>query len=352
MSRHENSKAVTLRDVAQRAGVSSSTVSRVLNRPDLVDESTKATVNKAIEELGYIHSKPKKRTTSKASSGTVAIMVPDLENPHFQVFVDITEKKLLNMNYMTMLCIFENNPDKIDLYFQELLEKKIDGCIMACLQPGSDSPWTRKFLDQIPTVAIQCDIEGIDSIMTTDEEGTYEMLENLVRLGHKKIGFIGYSWNLSLFERRLNAYKNIHNKYNLPLNEEYIGFSGADLQSGYEQGCRILSLPDRPTAIHCFNTFVAMGVYIAIRDKKLRIPEDISLSGFDDAPVANIITPPLSVVSQPIEAMAASSVNILTERMKGGNTLPLQNVVFPTSLIIRQSTGICPDLIFAPAGTQ
>lgn len=100
-----------------------------------------------------------------------------------------------------------------------------------------------------------------------------------------------------------------------------------------------MSLPDRPTAIHCFNTKVAMGVYIAIRDNKLRIPEDISLSAFDDAPITQLFTPPLSVVSQPLEAMVSTAIDFLMKRIEGNRNAPLQHVIFPNTIMQRESIG-------------
>lgn len=338
MGKRSAYKSITISDVAKRAEVSASTVSRVLNNPDLVDEATKRDVQAAIEELGYVHVKQKSNKKSK-SRGMVAFMVPDVENPHFQELIRMVEEKLSKMNYSMLLCIFNNDEVAIDKYLENLLTRNIDGCIMTCLRPAPDSAWISKFINQIPTVSIQSDVEGLDSIDTTEEQSTYEMIERLIQLGHTKIGFVGYSWNLSVFENRINAYKKIHENYHLPFREEYVGYTGIDLQSGYQEGCRILSLPDRPTAIHCFNTRVAMGVYIAIRDNKLRIPDDISLSAFDESSITQLFTPPLSVVSQPLDAMVSTAIDFLMKRIKEGRDAPLQHVVFPNTILQRYSIG-------------
>ncbi len=338
MSKRSAYKSITISDVARKAEVSASTVSRVLNNPDIVDEKTKSAVQAAINELGYVHVKQKNNKKSKME-GMIAFMVPDVENPHFQELIRLLEEKLAKMNYSMLLCIFNNDESTIDKYLENLLTRNIDGCIMACLRPSADSVWIPKFINKIPTISIQSDVEGLDSINTTEEESTYEMIESLVRFGHKKIGFVGYSWNLSVFEKRLNAYKRIHENYNLPFREEYVGYTGIDLQSGYQEGCRILSLPDRPTAIHCFNTRVAMGVYIAIRDNKLRIPEDISLSAYDESPITELFTPPLSVVSQPLDAMVSTAIDFLMKRIREGRDAPLQHVVFPNTILQRYSIG-------------
>ena len=193
MSRKKGSKkAVTLQDIAARAGVSISTVSRVLNQPESVDEQKRIPVQAAIKEMGYVrvstHSVRKGKSNSK---GLVALMVPDVANPHFQEFISLVERRLSEMDYMMLLCIFDNQPEIIDKYFREILQRKVDGCIMACLRPAQDSPWVQKLITSIPVVAVQSDIEGIDKIETTDEQGTYEMVDYLISMGHRRIGFIG-----------------------------------------------------------------------------------------------------------------------------------------------------------------
>lgn len=338
MGKRSAFKNITITDVAKKAGVSASTVSRVLNNPDIVDEETQNAVQAAIDELGYVHTKPKSGRKPK-TQGVIAFMVPDVENPHFQDLIRLIEEKLAKMGYSMLLCIFNNNEGTIEKYLENLMTRNIDGCIMTCLRPSPESVWIEKFIHKIPTISIQSDVNGVDSVATTEEESMYEMIDRLVQLGHKKIGFIGYSWNLSVFEKRMNAYRRIHEKYNFPFREEYIGYAGIDIQSGYQEGCRILCLPDRPTAIQCFNTRVAMGVYMAIRDNKLRIPEDISLSAFDETSITQLFTPPLSVVSQPLEAMVSTAIDFLMKRINGDKDAPVQHVVFPDTIIQRDSIG-------------
>lgn len=346
MRKRSENRRITLNDIAQKAGVSVSTVSRVLNNPDIVDEFTKKQVQAVLDELEYVPPMKQngKNNNRLKTRGMIVVLVPDTDNPHYQELVRLAERNLTKLGYSMILCVFNNNMEILERCFQELLVRNIDGCIISALKLPADSVWAPKFLEQIPTVSIQADIEGIDSVNTMDGEGTYDIIEHLVKLGHKKIGFVGYSQNVSAFERRFNAYKKIHKDYNLPFREEYVGYVKTDLQSGYQEGCRLLSLPDRPTAIHCFNTRVAMGVYIAIRDKKMRIPEDVSLSAFDEVPITQLFTPPLSVVSQPLEVMVSTAVELLLKRMNGEKDMPFQNVVFPTTFIQRLSIGPAKDI--------
>ncbi len=339
-------KKVTMRDVAEIANVSVSTVSRVINEPESVDISKRESVEQALAISGYIVKIDRAKTTAskaKRFKGNIALMVPDIANPHFQEFIFLIERQLIAIGYMMTLCIFENKDEIIDKYFKDLISRNFDGCIMCCLRPSEESIWARRFVELVPIVSIQSDIDGVDSINTTDKEGTFEIVEHLVSMGHQRIAFIGYSWNLSLFERRLNAYKEVHIKHGLPIRDEYIGYCEANLKSGYEEACKILSLSPRPTAIHSFNTYTAMGVYMAIRDNKLSIPKDISISAMDETPITHMFTPSLSVVSQPIELMAKTGVEMLIDRLENGKKFPPKNVIFPTTLLLRKSIGFCTE---------
>lgn len=334
-------KKVTLKDIAVKSGVSISTVSRVLNNSPNVPTATKKMVKAVIQELGYV-AKIRSNDELKQNNGFIALMVPELANPFTYELTNMIERLISQAGYSMILSIFNNDMDLIEEYSRELLAKKINGCVCICMQPMMEKSWFYKMVKKIPTVCFQSDVENLDQVETTDGEGTFEMIEHLIRLGHKRIGFIGYNWNHSLFDRRIDAYKAAHEKHGIEIDNELVCLSEANLKSGYDQACRLLSLPKRPTAIHCLNSYTAMGVHMAIRDKRLRIPEDISLSGFDETPVNQVLTPPLTVVGQPLESISSTLIQILLERMENGMEAPWRTVTFPTSLYLRQSVGRCP----------
>jgi DNA-binding LacI/PurR family transcriptional regulator len=340
-------KKVTISDIAKAAGVSPTTVSRVINYPELVESETKKSILAIMDNLKYIN--PKKKNINKFSGPErqiIALMIPNDENPYYQTLISMVEKRLTSSGYLLLLCIYNNDAENINAHLLNLMNQGISGCIMSYINPQDNVPLVSEFVKKIPSVAFQANIEDIDSVEANEESGSYEMLEHLIQLGHKKIAFVGYFSNLMAYERRFAAYKKIHKDYNLPLRSEYIceykGHTGLDFQTSYREGCRLLSLPDRPTAIHCFNLKVAIGVYAAIRDFKLRIPEDISLSGFDDLQLTQLFTPPLSVVGVPMDSMVSTAISYLKQRIEGGPDMPKQHIMFPTSLYQRSSTGPAP----------
>lgn len=337
MPKDDTAKKITLKDIAERAEVSISTVSRALNQPEKVDEETMSRVNKVINDFNY--TKPKKETTGskkKISSGTIAVMVPDIYNPYFQQFVTVISKSLAKKNYLMLLCVHEHSSELVDKYCRELIRKKVDGCIISCMGPKSYSPWVKKLTEAMPVCVSQSAVPDVDTVDTYDEQGTYEMLELLIKQGHRKIGFLSDKATQTLFGRQ-DAYKKIHEDYNIPINPDYIICTNTELQTSFEQACRLMSLEDRPTAILCFCLSVAMGAYIAIRDVGLRIPEDISVVSLDDAEITRLFEPPISVVSQPADSIASATVDLVLARIKNGSTEKPKRIVFPTTLINRKS---------------
>ena len=361
-------KKVTLSDVAREANVSSSTVSRVLNNPEIVDANTRKNILSVMSRLDYVYSKgsssPSQAQNQDPSGrkipkkGIIALMIPSDENPFYQTMISLVERTLTKAGYLMLLCIFNNDPENIDAYLQNLFSQQVDGCIMAFIKPDVHSAMYKKFTSLIPCVSFQSETDHVDSVSADEETGTYEMLDRLVNFGHKKIGFVGYFSNLLSYERRFGAYKRIHADHDLPIRSEYIseykGQTGLDFQTSYREGCRLLSLPDRPTAIFCFNLKVAIGVYTAIRDYKLRIPEDISICAFDELQIAQVFSPPLSVVGMPLQGMVSSAFDFLRDRIENTSvaeadpqsevTENAQHILFPTTVHQRASIGPAPDL--------
>lgn len=340
-------KEITMQDIAAVADVSVSTVSRYLADNTAVSGEAAVAVAEAVTRLGYVHTpriKEQNFSQGRVKTGTIVLMVPNMQNPHFNELVDLIGREVQKEGYFMTLCINNNSPETMETHYKMMCSQKIIGCISACVATERSGKWYRKARRQIPMVTIQSDVRDSDTIMTSDEEGTFEMVEYLIRLGHKHIAFIGHSWDIELFSRRLRAYKSALEKYGIPVRNEYISLCQANSSSGYEQACRIISLPKRPTAIHCFNTYTATGVYLAIRNNKLSIPGDISLSSFDDAAIATVLTPTLTVVSQPMEAIAKTAVQLVLERRQNGLDAPPQHVNFPTTMVVRESVGPCAGI--------
>ena len=338
-------KKVTLVDVAREANVSATTVSRVINKPELVDEETRGKILDVMKEINYVHLKNPAAQTSKSvlsgKRGIITLIIPNDDNPYYSTLISFVEKRLEKAGYLMTLSVFNNDADNIEDYLRVYLDQKIDGCIMTYIRPDNRSDLFSKYIKCIPTISFQSDIDNIDSVIAEEYTGTFEMLEQLIKFGHRKIGFVGYFSNMTSYVLRVKAYRDVHEKYNIPLRDEYIieyeGETGIEYDISYREGCKLLSLQDRPTAIFCFNVKTAIGIYSAIRDYKLKVPDDISLCAFDELQINQLFTPPLTAVGIPMEAMVDTAVEMLISRIEKGNNKPVQRVNFPTTFYMRSS---------------
>ncbi|HEY5586084.1 MAG TPA: LacI family DNA-binding transcriptional regulator [Ruminiclostridium sp.] len=329
-------KQLTICDIASKAGVSISTVSRVINDSGLIGKKTTLKVQKIIEEMCYIPNEMARGLLRKASK-TVGLIVPDLSNPFFVEFIKSVEEVVSRNGYILSLCNSNLNHDKEKQYIQQLAEKRADGIIFISTFVKNPEIILR-LRDQIAIVAVQTEIEGIDCIETTDYLGIIEGVQHLIDLGHKKIGFIYWGPEVKATQNRYKAFEHALIKNGIEVKEEYIIAGGFTGESGYFMTKKLLELPDPPTAIQAGNDSFAFGAYLAIMESGLKIPDDISIVGFDNIMMANISNPPLTTVSQPIYTMGQEAAELLIQNISQGPKEVNKKIVLPTKLIVRGST--------------
>lgn len=337
-----SSKNITISDIAKKAGVSISTVSRVLNNSELVSKKTKIKVQKIMDELNYIPNEMA-RGLIKKNSKAIALIIPDILNPYYSELIKGVENVVNKQGYSMFLCNTNYNHNKEKAYILEMVERRVDGIIIIStfLQ---DQEFINNLKDRIKIVTIQTFIDGIDNISTNDEKGMTEALEHLIKLGHKKIAFICI--DIRNCSNRYKAYKDTLEKNGIPFRKEYVKEYLADNVNvdmfkdsiGYKMTKQLLELKDPPTAIQTLNDYLAYGAYIAIKEKNLRIPDDISVIGFDDIIVSKIIDPPLTTVQQPIYDMGETGGELLLSNIIEGPKTVRREIILPTKLIIRKST--------------
>jgi len=327
---------LTIGDIARIAKVSKTTVSRVINNSSLVNKQTKKKVLKVIEEMNFTPN-ALARSLTKKTNKTIGFLIPDILNPFYMEIIQSIEEVVSKQGFSMYLCVTNQDPKKEEFYLNEMLERRTSGLIVVCTSINN-SELLEKARKNIKMVSIHADIEGVDKIDTTGEQGTFEIIEHLISLGHKKIGFIGYRFDIVALNNRLLGYKKALEKHRIPIRDEYI-LEGTVLgNSGYYMTNKLLDLDDPPTAIHCFNEYLAMGAYMAISERNLKIPQDISLTGFDDLFMSKLIRPRLTTVSQPISTMGQIAGELLIKNILEGAKPVSQSIVLPTKLIIRDST--------------
>ena len=327
-------KAQTIRDIAAKAGVAVCTVSRVLNNSDLVSKKTRKKVEKAIAECNYIPNEMA-RSLQRQKSKTIALIIPDLSNPFYAELFFGVEEVMSSEGYYIFVCNTKYLEENEHRYIKEMLAKGIDGLIFMSLYYCGDEIFdlVRK---NVASVAVQTYVKDMDLILTDTSRVVTEACNHLFELGHTKIAFI--CLDRAITADRLNAYISAHQAAGIAVREEYIidGYTADTL--GYMAVEKLLSLPEPPSAIQCINDYTAMGVYSALLELGLKIPEDISVIGYDDIKIAKILNPPLTTISQPILEMGRTAGEMLLQQIKRDQIA--REVHLPSRLIIRDSTSV------------
>jgi LacI family transcriptional regulator len=331
-----SSEPVTIIDVAREAGVSYATVSRVINHEDYVKPETRERVTAALKRLGYVGNR-QARTLRGGRTHTVGLLVRGLDTGYIGEIVRGIDRELVAHHYDLMLYTTHWRQQSESRYIETLTQGMVDGLLLVL--PRTPENYLDRLRERhFPYVLI--DHQGIDSIGpavgATNRQGGHDATHYLLELGHRHIGFITGDMQLGCAQERLQGYKDALQEYDIALYAQWV-VEGDFLQpSGYAGAVTLLARSPRPTAIVASNDVMALGVMEAVRDHGLRIPEDISIIGFDDIPQAASVHPPLTTIRQPLEEMGRVAAQLLLEMIKNDDQ-PNQHIALPTQLIKRHS---------------
>jgi LacI family transcriptional regulator len=327
---------ITIVDVAREAGVSYSTVSRVLNGYEFVKEDTRQRVLEAAQRLGYVANQ-QARSLAGGKTRVIGLLVPGLDNGYVGEVARGVDEEIARAEYEMVLYTTHRNEGKERSYAVKLARGLSDGLLLVVpLVTGEYLEALRE--QQFPYVLIdQTDPANQSSIVdSTNWQGAYEVTQYLIRLGHKRIGFITGLMTLTSAVDRLDGYKAALLDHHLAYDPALV-MPGDFLQaSGYPAANRLMDLPQRPTAIFASNDLSAFGAMEAIRDRGLDIPGDISIVGFDDMPQASLVYPQLTTVRQPLDQMGRVAARMLIDEIEHPRHAP-RRVTLSTSLVIRDS---------------
>lgn len=331
--------AVTIREVAERAGVSTMTVSRVLNESQKVQPETRQKVEQAIKELGYVPN-ALARGLSSQKTGVLALIVPDVANPFFTKLVRGAENVAWQNGYRTLLCNTENDLQREKAYIEDMVTQRIEGALVS---PTSDH--SRRHLSmlekhEVPVVMIDRSVEGVqyDLVEGDNLGGARRLVEHLIGLGHRRIAMVGGPLDISTSRDRLKGYRQALEAAGIAYEPELVIQTNVDQRGGYQAVKQLLQLKPRPQAVFSVNNLVAVGIVQGVREAGLNVPKDLALVCFDDIEHASIICPFLTVMAQPAESFGTLALQLLLERISG-RSLERRHVVLSTELIIRESCG-------------
>jgi LacI family transcriptional regulator len=327
----------TIRDVARRAGVAPITVSRVINNSGYVSEKTRQSVEEAIAELQYVPNALAQGLRFNKTN-VIALVLSDVTNPFWTTVARGTEDAASEENYSVVLCNTDEDVAKQDKYVQLLLQRQVDGFLLV---PASDTIDIIEFIQRqkVSLVILDRQPPGVsaDIVRGDSEGGAYELTRYLVELGHRRIAILSGPETTSTSTQRVAGYKRALEEAHLKVDSELISYGRFYQDSGYERTRQLLTCSRRPTAIFAGNNFIAIGVMKALYESGLRIPEDMSVVGFDDLPPGLLVQPFLTVAGQPAYEMGYRATKLLLERIAKSGEPSYQEIVLPTQLVIRQS---------------
>ncbi len=328
----------TLNDVAKIAGVSTMTVSRVVNGSGYTSPEAQARVKQAIAELGYMPNGLARQLRSKRTK-TIALVVTDIRNPFFTTIASGVEDTARARGYAVMFCnTYESETEEAE-YVRVLIERRVDGVLLVPAV-GADKSVLLLQEHGMPTVILDRHLSGTeaDEVRADSKAGAYEAVHHLTELGHRRIAILAGPEGVSTSTDRVAGYREALHEA-CPNGEcGQIIFGEFNEASGYAMTREILQEENRPTAIFAANNFIAFGAIRALREAGLRIPEDISMVVFDDLPPGWVLDPFLTVVSQPAYEIGTRAAEILLDRLAGKAPEGHQSIVLPSELVIRRST--------------
>lgn len=337
-------KRPTQADVAKVAGVSRATVSYVLNDRNgnvAISKETRLKVLQVIEDLGY---EPDTRAQSLRSgdSKTIGLLIPDIHNPHFWQTVEGVEEEVRKAGYDLLLAHSNANQDLEDYCLQTLSRRTISGLIII-KATNALSAKTRKNLLKSGHPIVECSDtpSEFDAIITHYRDATKEALRHLLDLGHRHFAFVNGVAQLVVGVDRLEPYKAVLEQAKIPEARRQIINCGITPEEGYQAARRLLEQAKRPSAIVVINDFLAIAVLRAAHDLGLRVPDDVSVVGFDDIALARYLTPRLTTVCRETKAEGQQATRLLLERLKNPG-LPIRALSIPAKLVVRESTGPAP----------
>ncbi|MBI5564673.1 MAG: LacI family DNA-binding transcriptional regulator [Chloroflexi bacterium] len=328
----------TIQEVAEKAGVSPTTVSHVINNSRVVADETRQRVEAAMEELHY-RPNALARSLRRGQTHTLGLILPDSSNPFFAEIGHSIEAAAFEQGYSVVLCNTEGDLAKEALYVDVLSKKQVDGIIFVAAGEQTDS--LRALLHhKLPVVVVDRDLPDveIDAVLTDNRQGGYLATKHLIDLGHTRIGCIAGPSHLTPSAQRVIGYRDALTEAGLPIVDDLITRGDFHPESGYLAARSLLDGPTAPTAIFACNDLMALGALRAVAEHGRRVPANFAIVGFDDIELASFTSPPLTTIAQPKSDLGRLAVQWLIERI-ADKARPARRELLPTRLIVRGTSG-------------
>ena len=328
----------TMKDIAKLAGVSTSTVSHVINKSRYVSEEISERVNNAAKELNYYAPSAVARSLKVNRTRTIGMLVTTSTNPFFGEVVKGVERSCYQQNYNLILCNTEGDNQRMKSSIDTLLQKRVDGLLLMCSTlEGEHIDGLDRYPD-IPIVVMDWGPMSFscDKIQDNSYRGGFMAAQHLIEAGHREIGCITGPLAKHQAEYRFNGFKKALMESGLSLNEDWVLEGDFECKGGYEAFLTMYQRGKLPSAIFVCNDMMAMGVINAANEVGIRIPDDLSIIGYDDIHIAQYMTPALTTIHQPKYRLGQAAVNTLLQRLEKEIVEPTVVQLEPT-LVPRKS---------------
>jgi len=330
---------VNLVQVAQRAKVATSTVSRTINQTGKISAATQEHVRKVMREMGYKPNRVARRLrTSEGKCHLIGLIIPNIQNPFFADLARGVEDVAYKNNFAVLLCNYDEDFKKQQFYLDVMQAESVDGMILSPLRE-SDKAIARIVADGFSVVCVDRSITGtaVDKVVVDNQRGALAAMSHLLEKGHRKIGIISGPIDSSTGRERLAGCKAALAQAGVSLEPALIMHGDYREESGRRLAEALLSRRSPPTALFVANNQMLIGAIETIAAQSLRIPKDIAVVGFDDLPLAAVFTPPLTIVRQPAYEVGRSAAELLLKRIEEPQRATVSIQLLP-ELIVRKSS--------------
>ena len=326
--------SVSIKDIAKKAGVSPSTVSRALHNHPRISPETTQDIQDLAKEMGYVPSAVARSLVSNKST-TIGVAVNDFLNPFYLNLISNIEDAVTDDAYHVFVSSFHRNRNRELSLTNAFFERRLAGIIVVgSLVDQEYLEWPNR--TSMPIVLISCPTYPF-SVSVDNYAGVCSAMEHLIELGHRRIAFVTQGHRTNTEVQRLEAYRAALTEHSIPIDNALIVDGDGDITGGIKAVPQLLALVDnRPTAILCYNDMTAIGVINGLQQQGHKVPDDFSVVGFDDLSIASAYSPSLTTVRQPTDQLGQNAINALYALANGDDNISPQ--ILKPEFIVRQST--------------
>jgi DNA-binding LacI/PurR family transcriptional regulator len=333
------SKHSTIIDIAQKLGISPSTVSRALRNHSVVKKETRELIKKVAEELRYIPN-PIAQSLKSNKTTTIGVIVPEIKHEFFSFAISGIEEVAYTSGYSIIVCQSNESYEREVLNSNLLMQHRVAGVVVSISQNTKNGQHFQELLRRkIPLVFFDrvCDDIHASKVVIDDYQSAYDAVTYLISRGYKKIAHFAGPKGVGIYEMRMNGYVDAIKEHQIPFHEGFILHAGLDANNGYDAMDSLIKSHMIPDAIFTVNDPVALGACKRVKEAGLKIPEDVAAIGFSNNIIGSVFDPLLTTIDQFPFEMGKKATEILIETIEG-TTIEPRTIVMKTKLIVREST--------------